>query len=279
MKWPSFSPCRWSKPLAVVASAALAILCGCVGPERVIYKEATKYQLVDELKRRSRILPGYRADNVLYKVKDKDKKYSADGWLGFVLPLKLRVFVESFGYEFLLISDGQKVFIVTPDREGDAGGLVHWGPVNGKYVFRPEDIISALGIIRVDPKDDVRIEKYPTEYVLVFLGPRAEEGGIRKRVIIERQYLRISRVQTFARDGTLFMDAQLSDYRPLKLAGGREPLEVQLARKVFVRWPTEGVSLRMRLKDLDPKVDPAMFHFPARYNPENGYKWIEINPD
>ena len=100
----------------------------------------------------------------------------------------------------------------------------------------------------------------------------------RKRVIIERQHLRISRVQTFARDGTLFMEAELSDYRPLARSGEVEPAG-EIARKVFINWPTEEVSLSMRLKDLDTEVDPDMFRFPDHYGPDNGYKWIEINPD
>jgi len=255
-----------------LALAACMVAAGCAHVEPIAYQEATKAELIGRLKAEAAMLAGYRANEVRVDIKGPETKRSATGWFAFRLPLSLRLQLESWGYDFLVLSDGATVYIVTPEKEeGGLKQVVYEGRATDEHTFRPVDIISALGVIGVEAADDIRIEKYPESYVLLFLGLRTDEGGVRKRVTIERVHLRVARVQTFDRQGRLFMEAALEDYRPVKLSGGGV---VAVAHDVRIDWPEAETRLRLRLKDIDDVVDPRMFVFDkATYGPENGYEW------
>jgi outer membrane lipoprotein-sorting protein len=273
MKWPRYS--QFPPLKAVAALCIAAFLAGCVGQQPVQYQEASKAEIVAMLKTAAASLPGYRAEATL-DIKAPDLNRSESGWFAFQLPLSLRLELESWGYEFLLVSDGLKAYMVTPEKNegGKIIKVVYEGAIDGDYAFRPVDIISALGLMDVTSDDDVRIEKYADHYELVFLGPRSEEGGIRKRVWLERVHWHIERVQTFAGDGSLFMEANLSRYEPVKSSGGEA---VMVAHDIRIEWPQAKTTVRFRFKSIDDKVDPRMFIFdPLKYDSKNGYEWRKI---
>jgi len=275
-KFSSSFRCRLNSFAAVAALLLTVVLCGCAPTKPWVPRIASKYELVANMKTQSKLVSGYRAEDVRVNYRDDKRKYSASGYLGFLVPFKLHLYLESFGYEFLVISDGDNVYMVSPEREHGGRGTVRWGPVKGDYAFRPGDIINALGIIDIPALADVRIEKYPREYILVFLGPGTEEGGITKRITVERQFLRISRVQTFTRDGELFMEADLSDYDVLKDSTKNAPV-VAVPHTVHIRWPIDNITIKLRLKAFETDIDPAMFDFPKSYSRSNGYRWIKID--
>jgi hypothetical protein len=274
--------------LAALLLAAFMPGCACVrnwfggrptGPVVcVIPEDATAHDIIVQLNENSRKLRGWRTTNATIATRGNMLVPSVDAKIFIESPSNFRLVAESIVGREVDLGSNPDQFWFWVRRNEDKQVVVASHDLSPEqmrrfpFPFQPDWIMETMGVIEMNPDEELTVEPGPPgSYLVSLIGNRASPQGfkIRKVTVVNRISGVVREHSLWDARGQLIARAVLPSYARDKATQAWVPSKIELD------WPQAKVGLTMTLSDIE--VNPARFASDTWKRPSfEGYEVIDL---
>jgi len=272
-------PPRITEALSAIIVLAAILAAGCgptrgperlapvLAPDKVLAAHNAWADSIQHLWSRAAILLNFPASGTEADPMQQD----LDGHIFMVKPNRLYLHGQILGQEvFVMGMNAEKYWLWVRPRVNAVWVGARGGEGERRFVVSPEDLMSALGVFRIDLKPD-EPAMFTAQDRYYFLSEERRVGAARvpsRRIWFDRATLRPARVDLYDENGRCLLMAELLKYEPV---GGTGVCMVYRAR--FYADKEVDIVLQLTAASLEKAPNEKVFEF--RVPP--GAKIIDID--
>jgi hypothetical protein len=236
--------------------------CGPVGPAQcVIAEDATAQEIVVHLNENTHKLRGWRTTKAKIATRGNMLVPRVDASIYIESPRNFRLVADGpLGGKEVDFGSNAEQFWFWVKRNEDKQVIVashDLGPERMRkfpFPFQPDWIMETMGVIEINPDEELSLEPGPPgSYLVSLIANRASPQGfkVRKVTVVDRRSGVIHEHSLWDARSQLIAKATLSQYVRDKSSTALIPTKIEL------EWPQAQVGLTMTLAEVD--VNPARF--------------------
>lgn len=219
----------------------LALCVGCVKPEQVKAPYVSREEIAARLEATAQKLASFRAGVSLYAdIKDLDRRGTVDALLVLAPGDRMRLKLRVLGRAFLDVTcDGTTLYAADIEEE-----VLHYGKLTDLETRNPffEPSTFRATFLAEPPGETFLLEKLGDRYVVIFYSDAPLEGGVLRKLIIDRNALTVRRQVVYDVEGFVVMEIDYKRYREVD--------GVAIPEKIEARWPKDGSRLKLKLNKI-----------------------------
>ena len=223
--------------VAVVVAACV----GCVKPPHIKAPYVSREEIAGRLEATAEKLGSFLAGVSIYAdIKDFDKRGTVDAWLAMASGDRMRLRLRVLGRMFLdVTSDGTTLYAADMEEK-----VVHYGTLaelaEKNTFWKPATFRATF--LAEPPGETFLLEKLGDHYVVIFYSDERIEGGVLRKLIIDRNELTVKRQIVYDTEGFVAMEIEYKRYREVE--------GVAIPEKIEALRPKDGSRLKLTLNTI-----------------------------
>lgn len=221
--------------------AACVVFVGCVKAPQIKAPYVSREEIAGRLEATAAKLESFLAGVSLYAdIKDFDKRGTVDAWLAMAPGDRMRLRLRVLGRKFLdATCDGTTLYVADMEEE-----VVHYGALadlgTRNTFWKPATFRATF--LSEPPGERFLLEKLGDHYVVIFYSDKPLEGGVLRKLIIDRNELTVRRQIVYDTEGFVAMEIEYKRYREVD--------GVPIPEKIEARRPKDGSRLKLELNTI-----------------------------
>jgi len=227
----------------------VAVFVGCTKQVQVKAPYVSHEEIAGRLEATAAKLESFLAGVSLYAdIKDFDKRGTVDALLALAPGDRMRLRLRVLGRMFLDVTcDGTTLYAADMEEE-----VVHYGALSElaeKDTFWKPATFRATFL--AEPPGEFLLEKLGDHYVVIFYSDKRIEGGVLRKLIIDRNELTVKRQVIYDTEGFVAMEIEYKRYREVD--------GVPIPEKIEARRPSDGSRLKLTLNTIKFGAPEGLF--------------------